>query len=816
MNGNTDIVRWHPTQPLIAVGGQPEIRIVDADTGELRTGFQGHGSPVQAMAWSPSGRYFASGASGWNKPNGDTSVRIWSADGKELSKVGVSGYNVQRLAWSRDEEYLAAGADMVKVWTFESDEQNGTAKLIDKAAPHSLNAHRNITGLDWTPDGRLTYADIYDGPLFWSAEVKQPVPAFAAHGQLRSLDWSPDDEQLMTFNNRGILRHWTTDGSFSRSVALNTPHPSTDFFGVSWSPDGERLAIRHGAWATFAVYETDVGEVKNPLVIGLPSPNAVEKLAWSPDSQQLAVSSPFHSISTFLWDRSTKQLRKVVEQQNAASRIAWLGWSNTGKELLRVNHDGRVERIVVATGVVTELFNAKKDIPNSESWYVHDAAMAADRSRAAIRFRHQGKVVCADLSTPGRELWRRDKFNGEFLEWNPRQPLICAGDESLRPTILDAETGKTLGYFGTHRVASAFWSPDGAHLATFPEAHAYQGPINLFHLWKTSPTGAALPEVVGVTLPDGLAASFTPGGAPISLTDAAEKHLTWVIEKPDGRFEYLTRAEFEERAEMASLPSVSDPLSSIPGCVYYWPMNEGRGRFTAALDNQAAQFSGTSSGPEWSTDAAPVAHDNPAALEFDGVDDSLDLGEFRKTTETRLLRPQSTVSLWFKTAERKKMSLGGLYSPSMKNIFFLELNHPDSWQSQKVPILTFGLTDPVPTRRYTRGIPNVMNLCDGMWHHLALAWNNLELGAEGHVIAFVDGVRVELLMANGGTTGWPYDFGPLISSLELGMSKIVEQDGTVRRGAPFKGLLDEFRIYHRVLTEDEIRRLAARRDEAKP
>ena len=71
-------------------------------------------------------------------------------------------------------------------------------------------------------------------------------------------------------------------------------------------------------------------------------------------------------------------------------------------------------------------------------------------------------------------------------------------------------------------------------------------------------------------------------------------------------------------------------------------------------------------------------------------------------------------------------------------------------------------------------------------------------------------------MNNAGTTGWPYHFGPPVGSLELGVTKIIEQDEKVKRDAPFKGLLDEFRIYHRVLTEDEIRRLAARRDVAKP
>ena len=824
VNGKAEKVCWHPTQPLIAIGGQSEIRTLDADTGELRTGFQGHGSEVSALAWSPSGRFLASGASGWNQPNGDTSVRIWSADGRELTKLGVSGYNVHGLSWSRDEKYLAAAANMVKVWKFEADEQGETAKLVHIADPHPHHAHRGITALDWSPDGRLAHADLYDGPRFWSLQTGGNQLAFENAGPLSAFAWSPNDEQFVTYN-RGVLRSWTEDGHFQRSLAFPTPSPSTHYFQVAWSPDRELLAINHGDARTLAVWRANATEAEPPTVVRLPRGVAV-KLAWSPDSQRLAISSHYETNATFVWDRATKNVREVSDPTND-QRAEWLGWSDDGASLVRVGFDGRVQRIDALSGVTTDTFKPDRTgvHPNS---YVEGASATGEADRAVMRWRVGGVLFGVQLREPATELWRRDKFYG-FVTCHPKQPFVCAADENRRPTLLDLESGKTLGQFGNHRVASAFWSPDGTRLATLPEATQYQGPVNLFHLWKTSPTGAALPEVVGVTLPDGLAASFTPGGAPISLTDAAEKHLTWVIEKPDGRFEYLTRAEFEQRVaekqEMSRLPiqesphpPIIDPQASIRGCMFYWPMNEGRGQTTDSIifsgQQFAARFAGMSGGPEWTTDSAPVTYDNPAALSFDGIDDSLDSGMFRHPdpTKTSLLKHSMTISFWLKTVERKKMSLGGLYSPTNRNIFFLELNHWESWSGIPVPAMTFGVTDKAATRRYLRGIPRNIDLCDGAWHHLVIAWDDKKASAG---VAYVDGENVTLLAENGGTTGWPYDFGPLVAPFEFGVTKVVGDDGTVKREAPFKGLLDEFRIYHRVLTEAEIQKLAARREEPK-
>lgn len=801
-------VACNPVQNVIAVGGDSSIQILDSQTGEDRATFSGHNTPVIALAWSPSGRYLASGGGGWNQSNADTSVRIWSADGKELTKVGVSGYNVTHLAWSRDEKYLAAGADMVKVWKFDADEQNGSAKLAHVADPHPLVVHRAIKGLDWSSDGRLAHADLYGGPRFWSLATSGNQLAFQNAGPLSAIAWAPKDEQFVTYN-RGVLRHWTSDGHFQLSLAFDTPPPLTHFREAAWSPDGELVAINHGDWRTLAVCRANATEAEPPSVIRIPR-GAAGKLAWSPDSQRLAISSHYETNATFVWDRSTNNVREISDPKND-QRAEWLGWSGDGTTLVRVSHDGRIQRINAATGATTDLFTPDNAAIAPSGGYVIGGWASTELDRVGIRFSHLGTLICADLRAPAHELWRKSELWGNAMAWHPKQPLICAEDKSLFPTLLDGETGKTLGYFGKHSIWSAHWSPEGQRLATLSEAGVNQGPINLFHLWATSSTGAALPEVVGVTLPDGLAASFTPGGSPISLTPDAEKHLTWVIEKPDGRYEYLTRAEFEQRVEMASLPSVSDPLASIPGCVYYWPMNEGRGRVTAALGNHPAEFAGKSGGPEWSTDAAPVAHDNPAALEFDGVDDSLDVGIVNPSTAKQsVLSGQMTVSIWIRTAESRRMSVLGIAKHSTWSRWQLQLNNRTN--EDVMEPLRFHLVDENGLR-FTRSTKPLSPICDGEWHHIAVRWDST---SSPFCEFWVDGRLSNQLVLEDTSKNGPRFFSDSLPSLELGIYKSLSVDGSINRGDTFKGLLDEFRIYHRVLTEDEIHRLAARRDEAKP
>jgi hypothetical protein len=114
-------VAWSPDGRRIAsasgnifVGGEQDVHIWDAATGEPILIYRGHASPVSTVAWSPNGAQLASASAGLEK-----TVHIWDATS------GVTTYiyrghtlGVNAVAWSPDGQFIASASQdgTVRVW----------------------------------------------------------------------------------------------------------------------------------------------------------------------------------------------------------------------------------------------------------------------------------------------------------------------------------------------------------------------------------------------------------------------------------------------------------------------------------------------------------------------------------------------------------------------------------------------------------------------------------------------------------------------------------------------------------------------------
>lgn len=1114
----------NPISGHLAIGGTNDIRIHDSQTGKVLSTFKGHGSKVQALEWSRDGNFLASGASGWNSSNGDTSVRIWSVDGDELARLQLRGSNVSHLAWSSDGTFLAAGADMVKVWKISKKTDSDRINCSETAIPLDYSVHRGIRGLSWAASQQLWFAGLFSGPGTWTPNTGVVEPWFPASWQIRDLTWGPSGEKIATVSDGGIICNWRGNGTLdgSRSIEVSTPTKSESDF--AWSPDGALLAINTGTGngnGLVVVCPSTPSAQSRPINITTPRSSA-GLVSWAPDSQRLAISTHHGTPRIFCWDRATQLTRQVGKgQEQSATVTGWLGWDPANGQLMNATVHGRVHRLDPDSGQTLSVI-----APDDANFRSQRVCVSPDLD---CLLAWSPGMKCFDLKNDGQLLWSREDMNGPtFAAWHPTHAVLCVAEKSGSPLqLLDADTGKTIGSYGSWLPSDASWSPDGNQLAVWFDD-------STIHLWDYSPTGVPLPSVVGVTLPDGQGASFTATGKPVSLSDEAAEHLTWVLRKTDGSLEFLSRTEFEGRlrdssdetgsgpdARTAVLPfssdeatrlqeewahstglsvevnnsigmtfrlipagefqqgssrvdidrlqqelktvaaheprrkllssevpphlawvdapfymattevtqeqfgrfvkatghvteaeksgrggggwiggkwvenpnwiwshtpngesrddhpvvnvswndakafcqwlsdtegvkydlptetqwefacragslqffpereldavswfeknsddrthpvakkepnifglhdmignayewcsdwytesgasdprtdrvvaergrtrsmrssafhsgpdflrpahrlggepersyydvgfrvvrvaergradqpskkrngpksvPVTDPLADyVPGCVYYWPMNDGEGRVSVAVGTKPAQFSGSSDGPEWTTDSAPISHDNPTALSFDGVDDSLDLGRFSNDESQWLLSNGMTLSFWLKSSAIYKSCLLGLWDQSTySNSFQFMLNDSPAWVGAPPASLLFYISDKDRTRFYNRAVQDVY-LCDGEWHHLALSWHDRTLSM---CRAVVDGNSVGIRYHNADTKGWPHQFGPLFDSVELGIMKLRTPEGKLIRELPFKGILDELRVYHRVLNTDEIGILARR------
>ncbi|HEX6302936.1 MAG TPA: hypothetical protein VFZ76_02020 [Anaerolineales bacterium] len=297
-------------------------------------GQNGHTAEVTALAFSPDGRWLASGGR-------DNIAILWDlrAEDPRMSGLVLPGHEniIDAVAISPDGHWLATGDRnaILLVWDLTSASIESSTK--------SLEGHQgDITALAFSSDGRRLASGSTDASVrVWDISADEIDPEDSVlldHDDgVLNLAFSPDDRWLATGNRDASVWVW----DLAANDAVRDPYVlgghEEEIRALAFSPMGNYLASA-GLDNTVRLWEINAdGPVQNASVLRGHG-GGVMALAFSPDGRWLASGST--DFTARLWDLSQRDPgRSPLVLRGHEDSIRTLAFSPDGRWLATGGND---------------------------------------------------------------------------------------------------------------------------------------------------------------------------------------------------------------------------------------------------------------------------------------------------------------------------------------------------------------------------------------------------------------------------------------------------------------------------------------------
>ena len=225
-----------PDGKTLAGEGGWWIYLWDIENTYLKTIMKGHtgsgvsGSGIWSLAFSPDGRFLASGSGG-----GGNKIQVWYSG--RTHKATLTGHTegITSIAFHPDSRTLASGSwdHTVRLWD-----------IIDETHKMTLTGHTDwVNSVAFSPDGKTLASGSRDTTIhLWDAVTGAHKTTFTGHiDSVESVTFSPDSRILASGGGRDdkTVRLWDVDTGIQQiTLTGHTGRVSS----LAFSPDGKTLA----------------------------------------------------------------------------------------------------------------------------------------------------------------------------------------------------------------------------------------------------------------------------------------------------------------------------------------------------------------------------------------------------------------------------------------------------------------------------------------------------------------------------------------------------------------------------------------------